>query len=303
MISVIIPVYNAEKYLPQCLDSLLKQTYTDFEAVCVDDGSTDGSLEILQEYAAKDARIKVFPRPNRGCSAARNLGLDKVCGEYVTFLDADDLLHSQFLEIMLKEIKDADVSVCGYTDIDDSTEIKCEPVAAYTVARTTAPEYFGSVGDMQLTVWGKLYRRRALADFRFDEHCHISTDVMYHNGVFSQPLQLNVITAKLVFWRYNPDSMVHKKSSLRKVMSYLLVAEKISERFKNSPLRKNVYKSRVLKAVSNALKYSVACEDKDGLKEQFYPEVRRLYKVGVVRFAGLSLSKKIRLARIVFSGY
>jgi len=303
MISVIIPVYNAEKYLSQCLDSLLHQTYGDFEAVCIDDGSMDGSLKILQDYAAKDARIKVFPRPNRGCSVARNLGLDKVCGEYVTFLDADDLLQEQFLEIMLKEIKDADVSVCGYRDIEDSTEIKHESVPAYTVVQTTAPEYFGSVKDMQLTVWGKLYRRKALSDFRFDEHCYISTDVMFHNGVFSQPLKLNVITAKLVFWRYNPDSMVHRKSSLRKVMSYLLVAEKISERFQNSPVRKNVYKSRVVKAVANALKYSAACDDKNGLKEQFYPEVRKLYKAGVIRFSGLSLSKKIRLARILCSGF
>ena len=105
-ISVIIPVYNVEEYLPVCLDSVLAQTFSDFEAVCVNDGSPDNSAAILEKYAKKDARIKVVSRPNGGLSAARNTGLENACGEYIYFLDSDDYIHPQLLEILYKKICD-----------------------------------------------------------------------------------------------------------------------------------------------------------------------------------------------------
>ena len=95
--SVIIPVYNVEPYLRVCLDSVLAQTFTDWEAICVDDGSTDGSGVILDEYAKKDERFNVVHQQNRGLSAARNVGLDQATGDYVTFLDSDDLIAPEWL--------------------------------------------------------------------------------------------------------------------------------------------------------------------------------------------------------------
>ena len=89
-ISVIMPVYNVEKYLRECLDSLLAQTFTDFEAICVNDGSTDGSPAILEEYAAKDNRIKIIDQPNSGAAKSRNNGMTIACGKYWMFLDSDD---------------------------------------------------------------------------------------------------------------------------------------------------------------------------------------------------------------------
>ncbi len=101
MISFIIPVYNVEKYIGRCLDSLLGQTYTEWEAVCVNDGSSDGSLAILQQYVAKDARIKVISVKNGGVSRARNIALEHTKGEYIVYLDSDDFLHPQTLEITM----------------------------------------------------------------------------------------------------------------------------------------------------------------------------------------------------------
>lgn len=95
--SIIIPVYNVAPYLRECLDSVLAQTFVDWEAICVDDGSTDGSDTILNEYAAKDGRFKVFHCPNAGVSAARNFGLDHIVGRYVGFVDADDKIQSEWL--------------------------------------------------------------------------------------------------------------------------------------------------------------------------------------------------------------
>ena len=102
-ISIIVPVYNVEKYLKECLDSLINQTLEDIEIICINDGSTDNSLAILEEYQKKDSRIKVFSQRNQGVSAARNLGIEKATGEYLTFLDSDDRLELNTCEILYKE--------------------------------------------------------------------------------------------------------------------------------------------------------------------------------------------------------
>ena len=99
MFSIIIPVYNVAQYLRECLDSVLAQTFGDWEAICVDDGSTDGSAAILDEYAAKDARFRVIHQENAGVSAARNAALDAAKGEFFLFLDGDDLLRNDALEM------------------------------------------------------------------------------------------------------------------------------------------------------------------------------------------------------------
>ena len=105
IISIIIPVYNVERFLRRCLDSVLRQTFQYWQAICVNDGSTDGSLEILQEYAAKDSRFKVINKKNGGLSDARNTGMKYAKGEYVLFLDSDDFIHDQTLELMFGTIK------------------------------------------------------------------------------------------------------------------------------------------------------------------------------------------------------
>lgn len=88
--SVILPIFNTEKYLKACLDSIINQTYKNLEIICVDDGSTDGSLKILEEYSSKDSRIKIINQQNQGVSAARNVGIDNATGDYVSFVDPDD---------------------------------------------------------------------------------------------------------------------------------------------------------------------------------------------------------------------
>lgn len=103
-ISIIIPVYNSEKYLRECLDSVLAQTYTDFEALLIDDGSTDGSGAICDEYALKDKRVKVFHKDNGGVSSARNVGLDYAKGEWICFVDSDDFVSDVFLKEIIEEL-------------------------------------------------------------------------------------------------------------------------------------------------------------------------------------------------------
>ncbi len=109
LFSIVIPVYNVEKYLRDCLDSVLRQTFSDWEAVCVNDGSNDGSAAILEEYAAKEPRIKVFSQLNAGTASARNTGLRKAKGDYVFFLDSDDWLEDHALHVLSNRLKGEDM--------------------------------------------------------------------------------------------------------------------------------------------------------------------------------------------------
>ena len=118
MVSVIVPIYNSEKYLKRCVDSILSQTFSDFELLLVDDGSTDGSGSICDEYSVKDSRVRVFHKENGGVSSARNLGLDNARGEWITFVDSDDYLEESFLaELSVFEDVDWVVSVVSFVII------------------------------------------------------------------------------------------------------------------------------------------------------------------------------------------
>ena len=108
-VSVIVPVYNLEDYIERCVESIISQTYTNIEIILINDGSVDSSLEKCMEYAKKDNRIIVLDQKNKGVSAARNLGLDKATGKYVTFVDGDDCIHGKYIEILISGFNNANV--------------------------------------------------------------------------------------------------------------------------------------------------------------------------------------------------
>ena len=113
MISIIVPVYNSEKYIDRCLDSILNQTYKDLEIVLVNDGSNDQSLKILENYALRDTRIKVVNQENKGVAAARNTGLDNATGDYILYVDSDDWIENNMVERMVELSTNADIVFCG----------------------------------------------------------------------------------------------------------------------------------------------------------------------------------------------
>ena len=121
LISVIVPVYNSEKYVNRCIDSILNQTYENLEVILIDDGSSDGSLKICESWAEKDNRIKILKQKNSGVSSARNLGIENASGDYVAFVDNDDWLRPEMYETMLSlaEKEKSDVTVCKFINVDE----------------------------------------------------------------------------------------------------------------------------------------------------------------------------------------
>lgn len=116
LISIIVPSFNEEKNISRCLDSILAQTFTDFEVICVDDNSTDSTFEIIKKYSEKDSRIKAFKNPAKGVSSARNFGIDNSEGKYLGFVDSDDFIQPQMYEFLLRAINEnnCEISVCRY---------------------------------------------------------------------------------------------------------------------------------------------------------------------------------------------
>lgn len=173
MISVIVPVYKVEPYLRQCIDSILAQTYTDFELILVDDGSPDNCPAICDEYAAKDSRIRVIHQENGGISAARNTGLDIAKGEYIAFVDSDDVVCKTYLERLLQALlaEQADIAVCDMVAFADGEEPNAEggrqdPAWSMT-GREACLSIYRMDGRIPIMAWGKLYRTALFDGIRY----------------------------------------------------------------------------------------------------------------------------------------
>ncbi|MGM0215625.1 glycosyltransferase family 2 protein [Enterococcus sp. AZ109] len=168
-ISIIVPVYNVEKYLHKCVDSILEQTFTDFELILVDDGSPDGSGAICDEYAKKDARVKVIHKENGGLSDARNAGIDIAQGKYLGFIDSDDYIEKDMYELLYNNIinENADLSICGVYHVYDNKEI-IENKKQYMVLdrdETMVLIFHGNL--ISDHAWNKLYTKKIFNETRY----------------------------------------------------------------------------------------------------------------------------------------
>ncbi len=167
MISIVVPVYNVEQYLPRCIDSLLAQTYQNLEIILVDDGATDRCPEICDEYQKKDKRIKVIHKENGGLSDARNAGTKMACGEYIGYVDSDDFVTPDMYETLAKalEEKQADIAVCNYLYVDEegmeiAEKNKILPIEDIVLSgKETTGKLIGENYAYWVTAWNRLYRR------------------------------------------------------------------------------------------------------------------------------------------------
>ena len=169
LISVIVPIYNTSLYLKRCLDSILENTYTELEIICVNDGSTDNSLEILNEYANKDKRIIVIDQKNRGVSAARNAGIRVSKGNFVSFVDSDDWIHPQYFEMLIKAqlYKNADCVISGVKPTA-CCSFEYEVIKEPTIISTDINSVL-STRHARTHACGRIYRRNLIKDLFFTE--------------------------------------------------------------------------------------------------------------------------------------
>lgn len=215
LISVIIPVYNVEKYLPDCLDSLLAQTYQNFELLCVNDGSPDNSQAVLERYARRDSRVKVFRKANGGVSSARNLGLERAQGAYITFVDPDDFVAAQYLEEMARALQEsgAQIAFCGYKRVSEAAHWQPDPskqqLQPPAFQALDARDYSFDAQECPascLSVWRVLFCKEVLNGLRFDESLSMGEDTVYLVQAIRQAQRLVYTEQTLYAYRLNQNS-------------------------------------------------------------------------------------------------
>ena len=234
-ISVIVPVYNAEKWLRRCVDSILAQTYTDFELLLIDDGSKDGSGAICDEYAATDPRVRTFHKPNGGVSSARNLGLDNASGEYITFVDADDWIESEYLAALIGyENADFRMSLFWVDYPDGMSSISCGKMPIDSIL--SVQETVDICNSMLWNVWCKLYKRDIIKQLglRFIVGFDLGEDTFFNYTYLSGADNAILFGKASYHYRQdNPESLSKKKPSAATLRRFLELTEETFDRLKS----------------------------------------------------------------------
>ena len=213
VISVIVPVYKVEKYIRRCVESILAQTYENFELILVDDGSPDDCGTICDEYAAKDSRIHVIHQENGGLSAARNAGIDWVLAnsgsQWITFVDSDDWIHPAMLEVLLgmAEEHGTNISVCGHIETPEY-EIHAQPKETKRV-KWTAEDYFMSGGIYVSIAWAKLYHRKCFDTIRYPVGKIHEDEFTTYKVIFSEEY-VSETDMPLYYYFCNPEGITGK---------------------------------------------------------------------------------------------
>lgn len=182
VISVIVPVYNVEKYLKKCLDSIVNQTYQDLEIILVDDGSTDTSGIICDQYAKKDSRIKVVHQENKGQSSARNSGLEIAKGNYIAFVDSDDTIETNMFEILMEmqEITECDLAICGHRTVQEGASFITSDESFSTELLDIEALWEEVFGKLNNAVWNKLFKKDLLVGIRFSLELTHGEDLIFN---------------------------------------------------------------------------------------------------------------------------
>jgi len=244
-ITLIVPAYNAEKYLAGCLDSVICQTFTGWELIVADDGSSDRTGCIADEYAAKDGRIKVIHLSNRGVSAARNAGIDAAAGKYLAFVDADDALEKDYLKELFDraEQSNADIIQCSFFSVSGGNKT---PDAngidkTYEGFDDIIKAYFnGTHGDIRDSVWAKLFRRDAFADIRFDTDLSIYEDGYYVYQCCKKAAKVLSFGTPLYDYVRHGDSTTHSRVNERYTDFFAMFEKQKKELESDTYIRKRI---------------------------------------------------------------
>lgn len=266
-VSIIVPIYNAEKYLRQCLDSVLSQSFSDWECILVDDGSSDGSAQICDEFADKDARFFVFHKENAGVGSARNFGIEKASGKYLIFLDSDDFLENNCLENLLSRKFIPDLTIFAFSKVLSGNVVgikKLKSTFSDNPARVKeilldmkADSY---TSDAFCFPWDKLFRLTLIRenDIKFPLDIHLREDEIFMYRYLNVCKSLEILSEPLHFYRITRSGLTYRKRPYEedlKLAEYILTETKLmqtSKEFANSQvIRALLYHFSALMNVEN----------------------------------------------------
>ncbi len=248
LISIIIPVYNSAKYLQMTLQAVQAQTFKDFEVICVDDGSSDDSPQILERFATADNRFKIHRQTNAGGSAARNKGLELARGKYIAFLDNDDIYHPQYLEILYQNIvaEDADLSCCSYLRFKGHGDYKFADVSMTPrvdfISEQPFIDKFMHKKKIEMLMWTKLYRRELFDDIRFALDLPAINDILLNIEILLKSKKAVVCRAPLIAYRIIETSQTLKDLAPKRIEEFKNLCVDINKLIAAYPEQRKILK-------------------------------------------------------------
>lgn len=303
LISIIIPVYKVEKYLEKCIESVLKQTYTNLQIILVDDGSPDNCGKICDEYAKKDSRIEVIHKSNGGLSDARNVGISKAKGRYIGFVDSDDYIKEDMYEILLNLIKkyDADVSICNLYDVIDGNEcIRNKENGIREYSRLDILKEVLLDKNIQSYAWNKLYEKELFDEIKYPIRKKYE-DIGTTFYVFEKCNKIVVTSEPEYYYLKRSDSLVNNVTESTVldyteiiIQRYLYTKENIKElkKYNNYYLAKTLITAHndieLLGSISEKMQekykelynlvYNIMKNDREDIEELFNAEQKKAIK-------------------------
>ena len=236
LVSIVIPIYNAEKYLKDCLESILKQTYKNYEIIAVNDGSTDKSRSILEKFLKIEKRIKIINLKNSGVSNARNVGIEMSKGDYICFVDSDDLLSNIFLESLIKmDFNKYDLVQCNFMKFTEKmADNKIRKIEKYNEndiireIKKIIHKFSNEKNNITISVWGKIYKKSIILDnnIRFNNRLYKFEDGIFNLRYLSYCSQVCVVDSDLYGYRINNNMSLSQKLDKNKLeQNYICIDE------------------------------------------------------------------------------
>ena len=242
-ISIIVPVYNVEKYLPQCLESIINQTYKDLEIILINDGSTDSCLQICDEYALRDNRIQVIHQQNGGLSEARNTGLKIATGDFIGFVDSDDLISVDFYEKLLAAAinSNAEIVECNYVKFSSEDDLRlvsntCNIKNELFNTEKALESLMNQ--NLKQVVWNKIYRKEILSSLQFPTG-FINEDEFWTYKVIGNAKNVLKIADIVYFYRQQEKSIMGKLYNVKRLDGLVALQERVDYMKTNFPVLEN----------------------------------------------------------------
>lgn len=303
MVSVLVPVYNAEKFLDRCVESILKQTYSDFELILANDGSTDLSLARCMVYANRDSRVKVFNHENVGVAATRSKLLDAATGNYIIYIDADDWIEENMFERMIQLSQDRDIVFCGRDFARNRQEI--EHVNSLVTEEWNQKRQmleFMRHKHMTGCLWNKMIKREVIGDIRFNEQTGYGEDAEFLWSVLKRSESM-VVTNEILYHHVLEDSSIsHLSFSMKKYTAIPMWEKIVSDVRMDYPELLKLANERLVSTAVYSMYEIHQCGYKNEQQTQY---MRKLIRYHIIPFiCSKNISVKFKLyALAICVGY
>lgn len=304
LVSVIVPAYNVEKYLAPCLDSILNQTFSDFEIIIIDDGSTDRTPEVISKYSL-DPRIRSHTQQNSGISVARNQGLKMSRGQYLCYIDSDDLITKDYLEKLITPLlqnPEIDITVCGYQEIYQTHSFHHIPTPKISSGLQATQDFLIKQQDLDILIWNKMYRKNLFTDNHILYPAgQIHEDNLTTYKLFFAAKNIQYLEEELYFYQRRNSYITKNFTSTEKTLTRLKAKEQTA---KEAKIYLRTPEFKLICNVSLILAYFAYIDNAitSHIDQKYYQEYReKTLRALMINQKNPYLTQKLRLYSVLLS--